>query len=657
MRFSAISESIKSPPNTLHLVDVALFLAILPHLDSLRFPMLVYLLAVILVLLVKRAVPKSLQYGLMLFGVLSVISSFYTDFNFSSFSKFALYLSFLNALLIFAVTLQRLKGEVNFYLLFSPAMLLMLSFFLHNSVPMLFYMVFTLFVFLLLLIWKKMNSPLYDALKMAFSIFAYALPIVAILFLVFPRISFEKADYGFQDELIKRSGHNGQMSLGSDALLVPSSQVIMEVYFDEKLPKGRDLYFRGTTLYIDGNDSFRQLPSRYQEPLKGESRATALRESVGYKVTLYPHNEKWLYALDIPDSAPSKSTLFDDYTLENDKKVDKVYRYALRSHLSYKMAAPIRPEIREAALQVDAKRDSISAGIAERLKAPSDEATLKNLTDYFQSLDLTYTLKPDPLDKSRPIDSFLQGTRKGYCVHFAAAFAYMARVAGLPTRVVSGFMVNTGDALENYLVVREYAAHAWVEVYLEGEGWRRVETTAYAKRFDSDVLQNLETGEMSATERFLRYTNLRFMYVKYVIETWILEYSRVKQMAILDKLLSDTMYLVKFFLSALLFVAFSIVLGVFVNVQRCKDEVLCLLAPLFKRAKKDGIEKERNESMHDFLMRLKSIDDFAVIDEVDRLYHIVKYAEKSGKEDVARLKRSVKEFSEANGQNGAKRKE
>jgi len=582
----------------------------------------------------------------MVFGLFSVISSFYTDFNFSSFSKFALYLSFLNALLIYAVTLQRLKGEVNFYLIFSPAMLLMLSFFLHNSVTMLFYMVFVLFLFLLLFIWHKMNSSLFDVLKMSLSVFAYSLPIVALLFMVFPRISFEKADYGFQDELVKRSGHNGQMSLGSDALLVPSNQVIMEVYFDEQLPKGRDLYFRGTTLYVDSNDSFRQLNSSSKETLTRNNRAVELSEGIDYKVTLYPHNEKWLYTLDVPGYAVPKSTLYDDYTLLSDKKIEKIHRYTERSYLSYKMSAPITEEIREASLLIDERRDPISAQVAKGLIAATNRETLKNLTNYFQSLSLTYTLKPDKLDPKRPIDSFLQGTKKGYCVHFAAAFIYMARVAELPTRIVTGFMVNTDEALDNYLVVREYTAHAWVEVYLKGEGWTRVETTNFANSFDANALQNLDTTQLSRTEKFLRYTNLRFMYVKYVIETWILEYSRVKQMEILHNLLNNTMYLVKFVLYAALFIVVSIVLGLFISAQRCNDRLLCLLRAFFKEARKKGFEKQTYESMHDFLTRLKEQYNPALIDEIDRLYHTVKYAKIHDENDMDLLKKCIKSVRE-----------
>ncbi|MDA3945381.1 MAG: transglutaminaseTgpA domain-containing protein [Helicobacteraceae bacterium] len=645
MRFSPTLPSIKSPPKSLHLVDIALFLSILPHLERLKFPMLVYLLVVFIVLVIKRELSKPLQYGLMFFGLLSVISSFYTDFNFSSFSKFALYLSFLNALLIYAVTLQRMKGELNFYLAFSPAMLLMLSFFLHNSIVMLFYMVFTLFIFLLLFVWHKMNNSLNDVLKISLSIFAYSLPVVALLFLVFPRISFEKADYGFRDELVKRSGHNGQMSLGSDALMVPSPQVIMEVYFDEKLPQGRDLYFRGTTLYVDSNDSFRQLKNLDKEPLNSKNRAVGLSESVGYKVTLYPHNEKWLYSIDVPDYAPEKSTLFDDYTLVSNEKIEKVYRYALRSYLSYKMNAPLSTQIREASLKVNEDRDKVSAEIAKSLIASSDKETLNNLMDYFQSLNLVYTLKPDPFDRERPIDSFLQESKKGYCVHFAAAFTYMARVAKLPTRVVTGFMVNTDDALDNYLVVREYSAHAWVEVYLNTQGWTRVETTSFAKRYAADTLQNLDNSNLSQTEKFLRYTNLRFMYVKYVIETWILEYSRVKQMEVLHNLLNNTIYLVKFMLFTLLFVALSVVLALFVNTQRCRDRLLCLMTPFFKKAKKEGFVKEPNESMHDFFNRLKRVYDRDAMDKIDSVYHIIKYAEKYSEEDTEKLKDLLKTVS------------
>jgi len=641
MRFLKFLEPIKQPPKGLHLVDIALFLAVIPHLSHLKFPVLVYLLFVVMVLLFKKEKYRVIRYGLGLFGLLSVVSSFYSDFNFSDFSKFTLYLSLLNVVLIYAVSLQRLKGEVNFYLGFSPAMLLMLSFFLHNSVVMLFYMVFVLFIFLLLFLWEKMQGSLEEVLKMALSIFAFSLPVVALLFLVFPRISFEKADYGFKDDQLKHTGHNGKMSLGSDALMVPSSQVVMELYFKKPLPKAMPLYFRGTTLYRDQDDLFLPLPRGMKRPLVEKRRARVEGKALSYDVTLYAHDERWLYTLDVPTEIPSKTTLFDDYTLESKKKVRKDYRYTLTSFPSYHMDAPISDLIKKAALQVDVNRDPISASVAKNIQGKTDEDRLNALKLYFRSLQLEYSLRPEPMDKKRPIDSFLLESKVGYCVHFAAAFTYMARVANLPTRVVTGYMLNGSDALDRYLVVREYSAHAWVEVYLEKKGWVRVETTDFAVGTRDLVAQTDDVKNRGAWGKFLHESNLRFMYTKYLVERWILEYSRVKQMDILDKLLHNSAYLVSFIFYAVLFVFGSISLALVFKRQVCSDVLLCALKPLLKSAQKQGIGKKREESMHTFLTHLALVYDENEIKKIDTLYHHIKYAKSHNEDEIKQFKKLV----------------
>ncbi len=640
MKFLRFLEPISQPPKSLHLVDIALLLAVIPHLSHLKFPVLVYLLFVVLILLFKKEKYRAIRYGLSLFGLLSVVSSFYSDFNFSDFSKFTLYLSLLNVILIYAVSLQRLKGEVNFYLAFSPAMLLMLSFFLHNSVVMLFYMVFTLFIFLLLFLWQRMQGSLEEVLKMALSIFAFSLPVVALLFLVFPRISFEKADYGFTDDKVKHIGHNGKMSIGSDALLVPSSQVVMELYFKESLPKAMPLYFRGTTLYRDQDDLFLPLPSKLKRVLIRERRAKVEGRSLSYDVTLYAHDEKWLYALDVPTKIPPKSILYDDYSLESIEKIRKNYRYSIDSFPNYRMDAPISDAIKKAALQVDVSRDPISASVAKRLEGKTDETRLNALKTYFRSLQLQYSLKPKALDKKHPIDSFLQENKVGYCVHFAAAFTYMARAAGLPTRVVTGYLLNSSDALDRYLVVREYSAHAWVEVYLEKRGWVRVETTDFAVGVDVLVAQTRDASR-GLWGKFLHESNLRFMYTKYLVERWVLEYSRVKQMDILDKLIHNSAYLVSFIFYAMLFLFVSLLFALMFRRQMCSDMLLCVLRPLLKNAQKRSFGKKREESMHTFFRRLGSEYDEKSLKEIDLLYHRIKYARDHDEADVKRFKKLV----------------
>lgn len=66
------------------------------------------------------------------------------------------------------------------------------------------------------------------------------------------------------------------------------------------------------------------------------------------------------------------------------------------------------------------------------------------------------------------LDYFCFKSGKGYCSHFATAFALMARAMGIPSRFVQGYCVPVTDGVS---VAETSMAHAWVECYLEGAGW------------------------------------------------------------------------------------------------------------------------------------------------------------------------------------------
>ncbi len=70
---------------------------------------------------------------------------------------------------------------------------------------------------------------------------------------------------------------------------------------------------------------------------------------------------------------------------------------------------------------------------------------------------------------------FLTESRRGYCMHFASAATLMLRELGVPARYVSGFVADleAGQTVN----VPDYAAHAWVEIYLEDYGWYPVDVT------------------------------------------------------------------------------------------------------------------------------------------------------------------------------------
>lgn len=80
-----------------------------------------------------------------------------------------------------------------------------------------------------------------------------------------------------------------------------------------------------------------------------------------------------------------------------------------------------------------------------------------------------------------PVEYFLGENHQGYCVHFASAGALMLRQLGVPARFVTGYVVQPWQFRRSdsgyQASVRDDAAHAWVEIWLENVGWVPVEMT------------------------------------------------------------------------------------------------------------------------------------------------------------------------------------
>jgi hypothetical protein len=111
-----------------------------------------------------------------------------------------------------------------------------------------------------------------------------------------------------------------------------------------------------------------------------------------------------------------------------------------------------------------------------RAAAGSDRAYLRNILGMFRQQAYYYTLEPPALG-DHPVDDFLFRTRSGFCEHYASAFAMLARAAGIPARVVTGYQGGERNPLADYWIVRQSDAHAWTEVWLDGY-WERYDPTA-----------------------------------------------------------------------------------------------------------------------------------------------------------------------------------
>jgi len=100
---------------------------------------------------------------------------------------------------------------------------------------------------------------------------------------------------------------------------------------------------------------------------------------------------------------------------------------------------------------------------------------LQALSRYLQESGFRYTTEPGPTPDLAP---FLTTQRAGFCSHYAMAAANLLRLAGVPTRVITGYRGGDWNPWLHTITVRDSDAHAWVEAWDEVDhGWRRYDPT------------------------------------------------------------------------------------------------------------------------------------------------------------------------------------
>jgi transglutaminase-like putative cysteine protease len=219
-------------------------------------------------------------------------------------------------------------------------------------------------------------------------------------------------------------------------------------------------------------------PVRGRRPLALSVRGAPVR----YQVTLEPSEARWLFALEMADHLPELSDnmafVTAEFELTSAYPLEQRTRYALASYTQFSLQAAPELENRAQWLLLPRGRNPRALAQGQALRAEPDPAKrVAAVLRRFARENFVYTLDP-PLLGADSIDEFLYRTRAGFCEHYAGAFVFLMRAAGIPARVVTGYQGGEMNPIDGYLTVRQSDAHAWAEVWLAGRGWVRVDPTA-----------------------------------------------------------------------------------------------------------------------------------------------------------------------------------
>ncbi len=99
----------------------------------------------------------------------------------------------------------------------------------------------------------------------------------------------------------------------------------------------------------------------------------------------------------------------------------------------------------------------------------SDKERADNILNHFA--DFKYTLKMENDPDKTALEHFLFQRKEGHCEYFASAMVILLPSAGVPARLVNGFVGVEWNEWGDYLIIRQHHAHSWVETFLPGKGW------------------------------------------------------------------------------------------------------------------------------------------------------------------------------------------
>lgn len=376
-------------------------------------------------------------------------------------------------------------------------------------------------------------------------------PIAALLFVVFPRLPGPL--WSLPEDAAATTGLSDNMSPGDISNLSQSGEVAFRVDFDGTPPDARDLYWRGPVMSsFDGRNwaiNKFQAEGAIEAGNTGRDVGGDKSRSISYTVTLQPHNKKWLFALEQASTLPSSGETDTNKTrlnpvILNDKQIlsgnviTKIVQYKQTSSLLDRYTPTNQPGALDLIL---AGRNTRTAAFANELyrKHGTPKAYANALLNWFNTQPYSYTLQPSLLG-DRPIDEFMFDTQNGFCGHYASAFVVMMRAAGIPARIVTGY--QGGEMNDDYMIVRQSAAHAWAEAFIDGQ-WVRFDPTAAVapSRVNFGLAQALPDGEpvprlARAGNGWMKRANLRWDKVNHDWQRMVVDFNNESQSKIWKKL-------------------------------------------------------------------------------------------------------------------------
>ncbi len=367
----------------------------------------------------------------------------------------------------------------------------------------------------------------------------HALPLMLVFWVLFPRVPGPFwAIPNEQNSAV--TGLSDRMSPGDISNLSQSDARAFRVWFDGEVPRPAERYWRGIVMEQVLNGRTWSAAQVVRDP-GAASRVEPAGEALSYRVRLDATSQRYLFLLERPYDVDAEGAfLTRRHEVGRFKAIDRQLVYTATSLPDATLEPTLSEGYRNWLTRLPDGTNPRTRGFAAQLRerATSDRDYVQRVLAWYREEPFFYTLSPPALGRDAA-DEFLFSTRRGFCEHYATSFATLMRAVGIPARVVAGYQggeLNPLDTAEPYYLVRQSDAHAWAEVWFEGDGWVRVDPTAAVapQRIESGLYGALDAAEFGVTGRIWRadfVETLRFYWdlTNARWDEWVLGYGPATQ--------------------------------------------------------------------------------------------------------------------------------
>lgn len=464
-----------------------------------------------------------------------------------------------------------------------------------------------------------------EQLRQASLLVAQSIPVMLLLFVILPRLG---PLWQMPQTQRAITGLGEAVNTENITELTRSSDLVFRASFSGTPPSER--YWR--TLVHESFDGHswhmspelrdwqnRQQSRRYQPWRAPPSTQSGQGASVEYRLYTEPSNQSWIYSLVLSSSSDPALIETPVQTLITPAPLTQKRQFTLR----YFPQQPIEPELpadrRQQNLALPNGGNPQTRAMAAKLRRQfpdDDRALMQSALRYYREQPFSYTLNPPPLSGDS-IDQFLFSTRAGFCAHYASSLAFILRAAGIPARLVSGYLGGEYHPEDDYVSVHQFDAHAWVEAWFPG-GWQRVDPTLMVA--PERVEQGLDS--LMRDQGFLaqdplslsRYRHIALLNdlrlalasLDYHWTVWILNYDTQTQDGLLKRWFASGVGGRLFVLlgGALLALAIAVALGWLYQRKRPQDPLLRLYLRACQHLARAGVPRQPAETPSTYRDRL-----------------------------------------------------